>query len=79
VDKGLDLLALLLVIVGAVNWGLVGLFEFDLVAALVGEEFGTVNVASRIVYVLVALAGLYLASRLPSVARRPAEVRESYA
>jgi uncharacterized protein len=77
--KGLDLLALLLVIVGAANWGLVGLFEFDLVAALVGEDFGAVNAASRVVYVLVALAGLYLVSHATRVARRAAEVRESYA
>ena len=75
----LDLLALLVVIVGALNWGLVGLFKFDLVAKLVGEEFGTVNAASRVVYVLVALAGLYLASHATRVARRTAEVGASYA
>ncbi len=54
--KSLHWIALLLVIVGAVNWGLVGLFQFDLVAAL----FGGQNAAlSRIVYSLVGLAGLY--------------------
>ena len=74
----LDLIALLLVIVGAVNWGLVGLFEVDLVAELVGEEFGTVNIVSRAVYILVGLSGLYPASRLPRVARA-AEPRKSYA
>ena len=58
--RTLDVLATVLVIVGALNWGLVGLFEFDLVAELVGEEFGTVNMASRIVYILVALAGIYM-------------------
>ncbi|MEA2586073.1 MAG: uncharacterized protein QOF33_4158, partial [Thermomicrobiales bacterium] len=51
--KPLDKVALLLVIVGALNWALVGLFKFDLVAEIVGEEFGRVNVVSRIVYVLV--------------------------
>jgi uncharacterized protein len=45
-----------LVIVGAVNWGLVGLFQFDLVAALFG---GTQAALARIVYSLVGLAGLY--------------------
>jgi uncharacterized membrane protein YuzA (DUF378 family) len=75
----LDLLALLLVIVGAVNWGLVGLFKFDLVATLVGEEFGQVNLVSRLVYILVGLAGLTLIPVLARAARRTTDVRESYA
>jgi uncharacterized protein len=50
-------IALILVIVGAVNWGLVGLFEFDLVAAL----FGPASILSRVVYSLVGLSGLALA------------------
>ena len=45
-----DLIAFVLVIVGAANWALVGMLEFDLVAAIVGEEFGTVNIVSRAVY-----------------------------
>lgn len=52
----MDKLALILVIVGALNWGLIGLFEFDLVASLFG---GSTSVLSRIVYSLVGLAGLY--------------------
>lgn len=71
--KELDAVALILVIVGALNWGLVGLFEFDLVATIVGEDFGEVNIASRIVYILVALAGLYLISLLPRMMNRPAD------
>ena len=47
-------ISLILVIVGALNWGLIGLFEFDLVATL----FGTMTVLTRIVYSLVGLAGL---------------------
>ena len=78
-DKRLDLLALPLVVVGALNWGLVGLFEFDLVAKLVGEEFGRVNAVSRIVYVLVALAGLALIPARARVAQRTAAVRPSHA
>ena len=50
----LDRIALLLVIIGAVNWGLVGIFRFDLVAALFG---GQAAVISRIVYTLVGAAG----------------------
>jgi uncharacterized membrane protein YuzA (DUF378 family) len=60
--KPLDLAALALVIVGALNWALVGLFEFDLVATLTGAEFGETNILSRIVYILVGLAGVYLIS-----------------
>ncbi|CAN5525430.1 hypothetical protein BH23CHL2_BH23CHL2_22940 [soil metagenome] len=63
-----DLIALVLVIVGAANWMLVGLLEFDLVATLVGEEFGAVNIASRAVYMLVGLAGIYLLSQIPRYA-----------
>lgn len=48
--------AFLLVIIGALNWGLVGLFAFDLVAAI----FGEMTVASRIVYTLVGLSALCL-------------------
>ena len=57
--KSLNALAAVLLIVGGLNWGLVALAEFDLVAWLFGEEFGTTNVASRIVYGLVGLAAVY--------------------
>ena len=68
--KGLNVLALILVIVGALNWGLVALFEWDLVAEIFGETFGTANIATRIVYGLVGLAGLYLAiTLLPAILR----------
>ena len=66
--KKLDLLAAVLLIVGGLNWGLVALAEFDLVAWIFGEEFGETNVASRIVYGLVGLAAVYTAVTL--VARR---------
>ncbi len=54
--KTLNILTLALVIIGALNWGLVGLFQFDLVAALFGGQDAAL---SRIVYSLVGLAGLY--------------------
>ena len=57
--KKLDLAAAALLIVGGLNWGLVAIAEFDLVAAIVGEEFGVTNAASRIVYALVGIAALY--------------------
>ena len=47
--------ALVLIIIGAINWGLIGLFKFDLVAAL----FGNMSVLSRIVYSLVGISGLW--------------------
>lgn len=52
----MDRLSLVLVIIGAINWGLIALFQFDLVASLFG---GQDAVLSRIVYGLVGLAGLY--------------------
>jgi uncharacterized protein len=51
-----------LVVVGGLNWGLVAIAEFDLVAWLVGEEFGTTNAVSRIVYGLVGLSAVALAA-----------------
>jgi uncharacterized membrane protein YuzA (DUF378 family) len=57
----MDRLALILVIIGAVNWGLIGLLQFDLVASLFGGQSAWL---SRIVYSLVGLAGLYTISLL---------------
>ncbi|MCY3657498.1 MAG: DUF378 domain-containing protein [Caldilineaceae bacterium] len=52
-------IAIILAAVGALNWGLVGLFKFDLVALIAGGlKFGDVNALSRIIYVLVAIAGI---------------------
>ena len=54
-------IALLLVIVGALNWGLVGLFSFDLVAWIFGSATA---IMSRIIYTLIALAGVWCISML---------------
>lgn len=59
--KVLDKIALALVIIGAINWGLVGIFSFDLVAWLFG---GQGAVVSRIIYTLVALGGIWCVSLL---------------
>ena len=56
--KSLNALTLVLIIVGALNWLLVGAFEFDLVAAITGNDFGEVTALSRIIYLLVGLSGL---------------------
>lgn len=56
--KGLDYTLLALVIIGAVNWGLIGFLRFDLVAFL----FGEMSWLSRIIYALVGIGGLYLIS-----------------
>ena len=58
-NRSMDYTALALVIIGAVNWGLIGLFRFNLVATLFG---GMESIVSRIIYTLVALAGLYCIS-----------------
>lgn len=56
--KTLDYVALTLVIIGAVNWGLIGFFDWNLVAGL----FGSMSGFSRIIYALVGLCGIYLIS-----------------
>ena len=57
----MDMLALILSIIGSINWGLVGIFKFDLVAWIFG---GQTAVVSRIIYVVVGLAGLWCISFL---------------
>jgi uncharacterized protein len=69
--KKLDALAAALVVIGGLNWGLVAIAEFDLVAWIFGLEFGQTNAASRIVYGLVGLSAIYQATRLPAMLRGP--------
>ena len=68
--KQLDVLAAVLVIVGGLNWGLVAVAEFDLVATLVGLEFGETNALSRIVYGLVGLSAVYQIAQQGAIRRR---------
>lgn len=56
--KGMDYLALIVTVIGAVNWGLIGLFRFNLVSWI----FGDMSWISRIIYVVVGICGLYLLS-----------------
>lgn len=60
--NALDWIALALVLIGALNWGLVGFFSFDLVKAI----FGDMTTPSRIVYDLVGLAAVYMVLMVPS-------------
>jgi uncharacterized membrane protein YuzA (DUF378 family) len=59
--KLIDVVASVLVVVGALNWGLVAVARFDLVAALFGLSFGEVSALTAVVYGLVGVAGLYQA------------------
>ncbi len=68
--KTIDVIAAALVIVGALNWGLVGVLHLDLVAALFGMRFGETSALSSIVYALVGLAGLYQALTWKAIQRR---------
>lgn len=70
-NSAIDKTALILVIIGALNWGLVGLFQYDLIAALFGSQSA---MASRIIYTLVGLAGLY--SLIPLFRDNRVETRE---
>lgn len=58
---------MILVIIGAINWGLIGFFQFDLVAAIFG---GQAAILSRIIYALVGLAGLWCIMLVPRVRHR---------
>ena len=57
--RPLDWTALTLVILGAINWGLIGVFRFDLIATIFG---GMESAISRVIYVIIGLAGLYCIS-----------------
>ena len=64
--NAIDILALVLIIVGGLNWGLVGLFQFDLVATILGE----MSLISRVVYSLVGIAAVYQAVTLVSLQKK---------
>ena len=53
--KVIDKIALVLITIGAINWGLIGIFKFDLVATL----FGEMSVFTRIIYTLVGISGIW--------------------
>ncbi len=69
--RKLDAAAMVLVIVGALNWGLVALAEFDLVAEIFGLRFGQTNALTRIIYGPGRAVGLYLAARASTILRAP--------
>ncbi len=77
--KKLDVLAAVLLIVGGLNWGLVAIAQFDLVAALFGLEFGETNAATRVVYGLVGLAAVYAIASLLGSRRRVERTRPTAA
>lgn len=68
--KNLDVIAAVLVVVGALNWGLIALLRFDLVATIFGMRFGEVSMLSAIVYGLVGLSGLYQVVSWKAIQRR---------
>ena len=71
--KQIDVIAAVLVVVGALNWGLIAIARFDLVATLFGMQFGEISAASAFVYGLVGLAGLYQAVSWKRVQSRGAQ------
>ena len=64
--KTLDMVSLVLVIVGGLNWALVGVLNFDLVATI----FGDMSLISRVVYTLVGLSAIYLLTQIGNFAKK---------
>lgn len=64
--KSIDMVAYALLLIGALNWGLIGLFNFDLVAAI----FGSMTIFSRLIYTIVGVAAVYDLMSLPSIMKR---------
>ncbi|MBO6349515.1 DUF378 domain-containing protein [Enterococcus casseliflavus] len=65
--KTFDGIALTLLIIGGINWLLVGAFEFDLVAAITG---GSTSIIARVIYILVGISALYSLKFFPAIARQ---------
>ena len=68
--KKLDIVSGALLIIGGLNWGLVAVANFDLVATIFGLNFGQTNVATRIIYGLVGLAAVYQLTQLRALPAR---------
>ena len=68
--KKIDIASAALLIVGGLNWGLVAVANFDLVAAIFGLDFGQTNAATRIVYGLVGLAAVYQLTQVRALPAR---------
>jgi uncharacterized membrane protein YuzA (DUF378 family) len=68
--KKIDVVSAALLIVGGLNWGLVAIANFDLVAAIFGLDFGQTNAATRIVYGLVGLSAVYQITQLRALPAR---------
>ncbi len=71
-NRALDITALTLVIIGAINWGLIGFFNFNLVGMLTG---GSTSFIARIIYALVGVAGLYMLTMYTRLADNGITVR----
>lgn len=68
--KALDVIAVMLLVVGGLNWGLVGVAHFDLVATLFGMKFGETSALTSAVYILVGLSALYQAASFKAIQQR---------
>jgi uncharacterized protein len=68
--KTLDVIAAVLLVVGGLNWGLVGVAHFDLVATIFGMKFGETSALSSVVYALVGLSALYQALSFKGIQHR---------
>jgi uncharacterized protein len=68
--KNIDVVAAILLVIGGLNWGLVGVAHFDLVATIFGMKFGETSTLSSIVYVLVGLSAVYQAVQFKAIQRR---------
>ncbi|PKK83214.1 MAG: DUF378 domain-containing protein [candidate division Zixibacteria bacterium HGW-Zixibacteria-1] len=64
--KSFDVIFAMLLVIGGLNWGLVGLFNFDLVATI----FGNMSMVSRVVYILVGLSAMFQITQLRAIQRR---------
>jgi uncharacterized protein len=68
--KNLDVVAAVLVVIGALNWGAVGIAHVDLVALLFGMRFGETSALTSVVYSLVGVAGIYQAAFFRGIQQR---------
>lgn len=65
--RAINILAVVVLIIGGLNWGLVALAEYDLVASIAGLEFGEANAFTRVIYGAVGISAVWVAAMIPSL------------
>lgn len=73
--KTIDVIALIILILGGLNWGIVGIARYDVIAEIFGRSFGHTTAITRLIYIIIGLAALYVIWFRITGLRRPGQPR----